>query len=396
MTDDAGHISGADRLILHLLREDWSALVDGTGRPVDWDAVLTRAKAHGVGPLLYHKLRSAGRLEVLPADSAQALQRAYYTAAALNTLHSEALEAILKSLATCGITPILLKGAGLVATVYDSPALRPMADLDLLVLPAELRPALQCLGHLGYWPTHAEQYPGAYEAVTHHVGLRREAPFALLVELHHHWLSLPGSLSRYVSMEEVRERAITGQVGQAQAWVLAPADQVLHLSAHVAIHSPAPARLIWHYDLDQVIRQYKRSMDWSLIVQRAVDYHMVLPLQRVLPAVVGMFATPVPAEVLEELGRISVDPREQQRYAPSALGPRSRLVDGLQKMSGLEGTGAKLKFVWQMLFPSWAYMSASYPNESLCRRLGRYPARWSSALRELITAWHCLRSNSRS
>ena len=396
MTDGAGRISDTDRLILSLLREDCSALVDGTGRPVDWDAVLARAETHGVEPLLYHQWRSAGRLEAFPAGSVQALQCIYYRVVARNTLYLQALEAILSSLATWGITPILLKGAGLVATVYDSPALRPMGDLDLLVLPGEFRTALQCLGKLGYQPTHQEQFPGAYEAVTHHVGLRREASFGSLVELHHHWLSLPGSLSRYVSMEEVRQRAIAVQVGQARAWVLAPADQVLHLSGHIAIHSPVTQRFIWYYDLDRVIRRYEQSLDWALILKRAVDYRMVLPLQRVLPAVASMLGTPVPAEVLEELGRILVDPRERQRYAPSALGPHSRVVDGLQKLSGLEGVGARLKFAWQMLFPSWSYMSASYPDEGLARQLGRYPARWGSALRELTSAWRGRRSNWRS
>ncbi len=396
MTDGAGHLEDAERMVVSLLREDWSALADGTSQPVDWDAVLARAEAHGVGPLLYHKLRSAGCLEALPADSVQALQGAYYEAAARNTLRLRALEAILKALARQGIIPILLKGAGLMLTVYDSPALRPMADLDLLVLPAELRPALHCLASLGYRPTHAEQFPGAYQVVTHHVGLRREGPFGSLVELHHHWLSLPGSLSRYVPMEEVQQRAIAVQVGQAEALVLAPSDQMLHLSGHLAIHNPVIHRLIWYYDLDRVIQGYEQSLDWALIFQRAVDYHMVLPLKMVLPAIVGTFATPVPAEVLEELGRIPVDPRERQRYAPSALGPRSRLVDGLQKLGGLEGAGAKLKFAWQMLFPSWAYMRASYPDEGPARRLGHYPARWGSALRELVSAWRRQRSNRRS
>lgn len=396
MTDGAGRISDTDRLILSLLLEDCSALGGDASQSVDWGAVLARAETYGVASLLYHQLRSAGRLEALPADSVQALQCVYYRVVAQNTLYLQALEAILKSLATWGITPILLKGAGLVATVYDSPALRPMGDLDLLVLPAELRLALRCLASIGYQPTHSEQFPGAYEVVTHHVGLRREDPFDSLVELHHHWLSLPGSLSRYVSMEEVRQRAIAVQVGQAQAWVLAPADQVLHLSAHIAIHSQATHRLIWYYDLDQVIRRYEQSLDWVLILERAVDYHMVLPLQRVLPAVASMLCTPVPAEALEELGRIAADPRERQRYAPSALGSHSRLADGLQKLSGLEGLGAKLKFAWQMLFPSWSYMSASYPDEGLARRLGRYPARWGSALRELISAWRGRQSNSRS
>lgn len=396
MTDDAGSISDGDRLILSLLLEDWSALADSTGRRADWDAALARAETHGVGPLLYHKLRSAGRLEAIPPGSVQALQCAYYRVGAQNSLYLQALEAILEALARWGITPILLKGAGLVATVYHNPALRPMADLDLLVLPAEFRAALQCLASLGYQRTHAEQYPGAYEVVTHHVGLRREDPFGLLVELHHQWLSLPGSLSRYVSMEEVRQRAIAVQVGQAQAWMLAPADQLLHLSAHVAIHNPAVQRFIWYYDLDRVIRRYEQSLDWTPILQRAVDYRMVLPLQRVLPAVVRTLATPVPAEVLERLGRIPVDTRERQRYAPSALGPRSRLADGLQKLAGLEGAGAKLTFAWQMLFPSWAYMSASYPDEGPAKRLGRYPARWGSALRELISAWRWRRSNWQS
>jgi len=158
---------------------------------LDWDALLPAAQRQGVAPLLYYRLQAAGQVQHLPAGAAQTLHLAFHRQWGKNQVRVQTLEHVLGLLAQVGIRPIALKGAGLVLTVYDELAVRPMDDVDLLVAPEEFRPALQQLLAHGGVATHDEPFDGAYELVTHHVALRFPAVSAVVVELHHQWLSLP-------------------------------------------------------------------------------------------------------------------------------------------------------------------------------------------------------------
>ncbi len=377
-----------DPVLLGVLGEDDSIVSTPFARAgaIDWSYTADRAYDQGVAPLLYHKLSAAGQIDRLPEVVVRDLRHAHHTSWTKSVLHLRALEHLLGVLAGAGICPVLLKGAGLVLTVYAHPALRPMRDIDLLVSPAEFRPALHQLLDAGCRVTHDEPFTGAYETVTHHVGLLFRHGIEVLVELHHQWLSIPAQQGHLVSVDELRARGSAVRVGQARAYVLSAEDQVLQLSGHIAIHSPVLEKLIWYYDVDRVIRGAGPVLAWETILDRAQRYCMVLPLQQVLPIAVQHLGTPVPPPVLDRLAGLPVTAAERQRFGPAALGPHSRLTDGLQKLAGLPGFGAKLRFVWGSVMPTWAYMHHLYPDDSPARLASRYPARWLEVLREFTQA----------
>jgi hypothetical protein len=60
-------------------------------------------------------------------------QRVYYATAVNDTLFSQALYLVLRSLQDLGIAVIVLNGAALAEPVYPSGAVRPRHDVDLLV-----------------------------------------------------------------------------------------------------------------------------------------------------------------------------------------------------------------------------------------------------------------------
>lgn len=349
---------------------------------LDWDALLPAAQRQGVAPLLYYRLQAAGQVQHLPAGAAQTLHLAFHRQWGKNQVRMQTLEHVLGLLAAIDIHPIALKGAGLVLTVYDELAVRPMDDVDLLVAPEEFRPALQQLLAHGGLVTHAEPFEGAYELVSHHVALRFPAVSAVVVELHHQWLSLPVRQASLVAMAELRGRAQTVALGSQAVDVLGAEDQVLHLCGHLAIHSAVMQRLIWSYDIDQVIRRAGPGLDWEAIAPRAQRYQMVWPLRQVLASVAATFATPVPAAVQARLAALPVSEAERQRYGVDAWGPHSRLGDGAQKLAGLPDAASRLRFAWRLAFPARAFMRRQHPADGPLRLAARYPARWLAVLRE--------------
>jgi hypothetical protein len=373
-----------DPALLALLREDggdgpwdWLDLA-----ALDWPAQLAIAKRQGVAPLLYQRLLAAQQLDRLPPSAAAGLHLAFHRQWGINTVCLQTLEHVTALLAAAGIHPIALKGAGLVLTVYEELALRPMGDIDLLVAPEQFRPALQCLLSAGGVATHEEPFAGAYETVTHHVALEFPQVSRVVVELHHQWLSLPARQASLVSAAELHSRARSMPVGAQRVGVLADEDQVLHLCAHLSIHSAVMQRLIWTYDVDQVIRRAGPGLDWEAIVQRALRFQMALPLREVLATAQAAWGTPLPAGLLARLEALPVSAAERQRYGEEAWGVHSRLGDGVQKLAGLPDLPSRLRFAWRLAFPARDYVRLHYPDDSPARLAARYPERWLAVLRE--------------
>lgn len=164
--------------------------------------------------------------------------------------------------------------------------------------------------------------------------------------------------------------------------VLGVEDQVLHLCGHLAIHSAVMQRLIWSYDVDQVIRRAGASLDWEAVAQRAQRYQMALPLRQVLANAHEAWGTPLPDGLLARLNALPVTAAERQRYGEQAWGPHSRLGDGLQKLAGLPDPAERLRFAWRLALPQWSFMRQHFPNDSPARLAARYPERWLAVLRE--------------
>lgn len=89
-------------------------------------------------PLLYRQLARRG-WETQIAPPWWSTLRDDYVLALQTALQEEAeIKELLRALTKAGITPILLKGADLRLRVYGDPAVRPMADLDILVSPSQV------------------------------------------------------------------------------------------------------------------------------------------------------------------------------------------------------------------------------------------------------------------
>jgi hypothetical protein len=117
--------------------------------PADtWDAFRQAAQVHGAAPLLWLRVRS------LPAWSDSPIGRWLedqyaWNALRIARLHGELAE-ILRLFAAQEVPILPIKGAVLGSLIYEDPAARPMADLDVL-LRAEHFPAGEALlGRLGY------------------------------------------------------------------------------------------------------------------------------------------------------------------------------------------------------------------------------------------------------
>ena len=347
--------------------------------PDDWRLLATTARREGVAPLLYHTLKEAEMLALAPSDVQADLRQAYYTTTARNLLLYRELSRILTALSaspqypisnlqspTSNLQPptsnprppipvILLKGVALATTVYDSIGLRPMGDIDLLIKPPDLPRAQEMLIALGYafYPDRARDFDRSFgRAKT----FTRQTPYAMSIDLHWRLLEWPRGQQATLLTKWLWDSAVERRVADVPTLVLSPEGQVLHLTTHLAKHGWG--RLLWFYDIAQVLRCYEDELDWNLIIAQAREFEILKALQVTLAKTVELLAPPLPPGVLERLGSAKVGLRENAAFA--LLTGRDKHAAILLNVISKDSLLRKARFLATVAFPSAEYMIERY------------------------------------
>jgi hypothetical protein len=337
---------------LRLDRDD-STQEPGMGN-VSWEQLCDAALRHGVGPLLYAQLKERGADDV-PAPVLRSLEGRYFASLARNILIYHELGAILELFRSEGLQAILLKGAALAGTVYPHMALRPMSDLDLLIRVHDLPWAQETLTARGYvfQPDRARGFErnfGGGKLFT------RQTPYPLDIDLHWHLQEWPRGQQAILLVEWLWNNAPERRVADIPALVLSPEGQILHLTSHLAKH--CWQRLLWFYDIAQVIRYYEDELDWDVVLAKAREFEVLRALQVTLAKTVELLAPPVPSELFERVESKRVGFREKAAF--TFLTARDKRAAILLSVISRDSLLRKLRFLATVAFPSAEYMIERY------------------------------------
>lgn len=140
------------------------------------------------------------------------------------------LERVVARLNDIGIVPIVMKGAGHIATdLWPTPGSRLTADIDLLVQTQEMQPAFTALEELAGDGPQERGHP-EINALHKHMSPVIGAGGQAAVELHHSIYA--GRTARLAPVGLLRERARPLRLGDTQALILSPTDRVLTAMMH--------------------------------------------------------------------------------------------------------------------------------------------------------------------
>ena len=247
----------------------------------------------------------------------------------------ESLVAYLKSSEPRGIENIVLKGLWLCEKIYNSPTLRPGADIDILVRHDQVDASLTLLKEqdIGeYWPNllHDNYF------TRHHLHQQRSSP-DLNIWFEIHWaLDHPYTVLT-VDYESIFKRAQPAQLLGAPIQEMSIPDLLLSLSIHLVKHAVylpslinrddlpriilADGMLMYYLDVTEVLKQNK-NIDWDLTIHLTHDWGAVDILGSVLQVCNQYFNAPVPDEVIFALrvtGPWPVTKKLMARAAEQAL-----------------------------------------------------------------------------
>ena len=328
----------------------------------DWEAFTALAIAEGVAPLLYSAWKPHGYPPGLPAGQQARFQQAYLQSAGRNLLYLGELEKIRQAFAAQHIDCLPLKGAALAGTLYPDPATRPMSDLDLLVHPAQLRPALGVLRRLGY----------SLENFTYHAILWGAAP----VELH--W-SLPYAEQPRAQPPEPwfwEQSAGRPRAGAPYAaWLL-------HAIAHLQVQNRGQGRLLNYFDLLRLAQSLGGYYDWPGLHAQAEAFGWGAAYTAALHATARRFPYHFPAAALPSKAAPPAVAGAQTALPapPSDFSPRDRYTAAAWQHLDAP---TRLQAGFSLLFPGRGYMLWRFrPRPAWLWPLW-YPVRWGSLVKGL-------------
>jgi hypothetical protein len=271
-------------------------------------------------PLIFRRLVDVG-LDIGIVEQARA---AYLETSWQNLARIARLTAVLRRFEEVGIPAVLLKGAALALRYYRNLGMRSMADIDLLVHPADVRRAAALLAELGWTQTGgagADLIPAGMRVL--HAWPFEAAPL--------HSLDLHWTLN--VRSPEVDEMywAATGtfETDSMAIRTLSPADQVFHICTHAVQPSWSPSPR-WMVDVMAVLDSPGAHVDWPRMVDMARRTNATVRLHAALVELRPYASDRIPASVLDALSSAPAPSWEQRELALFSRIPPFRRLDVLR------------------------------------------------------------------
>ncbi len=278
------------RLLLELL-----SILTGQSSPnsisptnrVDWPRFQELVRRHRLSALFHRELPDD---TPLPSPVLGNWEDEYHRQLARTVLEQDCLSRILEAFARSGIKSIVLKGPHLAQVYYPHPALRPCDDIDLLIQPDDRLHAARIVHVLGF--TSLEENATAEKF--------SQANTRIFLEVHTE-LQTPDrrNPSFEIKIEDFWKNSLPTQIVDQPTRVLSPTINLLYLSAHLSHHGFS--RMIWFYDLFQVMEKSGESINWGRLIEKAHGYQCVGQIYYSLLHTGYFFGKTVPEEVLKEL-----------------------------------------------------------------------------------------------
>ena len=323
----------------------------------DWDRLIESASKHRVASLLFWALNRACP-DAVPPETLAALRNRFRQDIERNLLYAKELFRLLDLFGLAGIQAIPFKGPALAWSLYETPGLRFVSDLDLLVPQRDVSRALDLLTSNGY------------RRFGPSIGLRffldggqlllRRADGRFDVDLH--WRVVAAHFNP-LDAAEIRARLAPIDVAGRLTPAFCPEDLLAYLCVHGAKHGWDS--LAGVCDLDRLIDVCR--LDWDAILSRAARQRMSRIVSLGLCLAQDLLGSNLPPEVSS---RIHAD----AQVVALAASIRARLQDGracgfqdllILRSRLMEGARSKFRFLWYGLQPTPADWESPRMPESM-------------------------------
>lgn len=236
---------------------------------LNWQKILKVAKHNDIASLFYYNLKQICDERLIPSEIYQELKKTYHGINYQNIVFLEELKKILTLFGNAQIDVIPLKGASLIGKIWKNAALRPMADIDVLVRQQDIGRAEKLLSDSGYIANEAFHSKEWYRKNHFHIAPYFNPNNRVPIEVHHNVLSPDESIC--LDMYKIWQHAETDTMGEITTKCLCTEDMFIHLCLHLFVNSTC-VRTIKHFlDIVRFLNYYEKSIDWHVIEKEATE-----------------------------------------------------------------------------------------------------------------------------
>ena len=321
---------------------------------LDWTRIVRQAARRGLAPLLYERLRPLSSGLAIPDAALRTLRRMYLGSAARNAFTYHQLWALLRTLHEGRIQVALLKGAHLAKLVYGNIALRPMADLDLLVRRTDMEEAGRALLAAGYKPHPHNPW---YQKTGHHHLAYVPRAEGVNVELHWDIRRWPAAENGHA--DGLWHRAEPLCIDGIDALGLSAEDLLLHVCLHTCSQHILSNGLVGLCDICQIARCYGGELQWNEVERRARHWAARKPIYLALRLARELLGAPVPEETIGTLEHDDLDAQVVAWAKDVVLADTMSMPFGLPKLWRAKRLRDKAIVLLRAGFPSREAMAAA-------------------------------------
>lgn len=311
------------------------------------DACATRE----ISALVYRQRLRASETDDWPDDARMALARQTREAEASELLRGREIAAVLDALASAGVRAILLKGAALAYTLYDSPGSRPRADTDLFIRRDHIETVRRVMIGLGY----VEPALSGGELIFCQFAMDKRDRFGVDHAFDFHWkISTQSLFARIVTYDDLDEETVPVPSLGRHARATGPAHALLLACIHPVMHHRGVERVVWVYDVHLIASRMCAS-DFARFASLALDKQVAAICAHQMTRSRARLHTRVPDDVMTRLSSVHSEPSavylQPERRWPHELASNVR---------GLPRWTDRARLLREIIFPSAQYMRERY------------------------------------
>ncbi len=211
-----------------------------------------------------------------------------------NHILLEKLSSLLKMLDQNNIEVMLLKGSALINQYYESPALRPMSDIDIMVRPKKLNETIAILKNSGWVPTMDFDFTDIRSQRARHSQEYRDESGS---ECDLHWTPISSGTWEGAELRfwETSQEIILNGIS---ARTLGPTEQLFHILIHGGHYNIFPA-IRWVADSVYILNKDKDRIDWNLLINMADQYLSAAMIVHSLKYLHDDFNVDIPSHALD-------------------------------------------------------------------------------------------------
>ncbi len=242
-------------------------------KTLDWEKLRNISLKQQVYQFLYYNLKESGTSGLIPSKILDETKSAYYANLIRNLSLEKEILLISEKAKTKNLQIIPFRGTSAIYGVYNNPALRQMADVDILVKPEDFQSVKNILLETGYQEHDSEGHSMDDGSITSFFK-KISGNLTAFIEPH---TAIASPRPYDIELPHLWERSVQITIENKKILILSKEDLILSIALHLRRHA---RRLVLKSIVDtaEILNADKNTLDWDYIIKNACNNRMISSL----------------------------------------------------------------------------------------------------------------------